>query len=248
MQQVWVGNGIEAKMLTFPSPEVELLPGVNWGSAASPHAAAYWIARCSWPDTEKPNFVTRDGSLAEELGFCMLGGFGIRYEVNAAAFERLRGFGVFDLTNSVEPMEIEGLLREPLSVGSRPIRYRFPAQRARRISKMRNALILDDVAQSDPLDLREKLMKLEGVGPKTASWVVRNLLGCERVAILDVHIVRVCQNFGLFPRKVSLPRDYRLLEERFLSFADSAGVSSADLDAIIWAEARTVPAEVWQLT
>lgn len=248
MQEVWVGNGEAARMLTLPSPEEELLPGVSWGSAASPHSPAYWVARCSWPDNENPNFVTRDGSLAEELGFCLLGGFGIRYEVNAAAFERLRDFGAFDLSASIDEGEIEALLLEPLRVGARSIRYRFPTQRARRIIKMRNALKVSDIPQSDPLGLREELMKLEGVGPKTASWVVRNLLGCDRVAILDVHIVRVCQKFGLFPREVSLPRDYQLLEERFLSFADSAGVSSAALDAIIWAEARTVPAEVWQLT
>jgi len=248
LQEVWVGNGEAARMLTLPGPEEELVPGVRWGSAASPQSPAYWVARCSWPDEEKPNFVTRDGSLAEELGFCLLGGFGIRYEVNAAAFERLKDFGVFVLNNSVDEVEIEALLLEPLRVGSRSIRYRFPTQRARRISKMRDALRSGHVAQSDPIDLRKNLMKLEGVGPKTASWVVRNLLGCDRVAILDVHIVRVCQRFGLFPREVSLPRDYHLLEERFLSFADSAGVSSAALDAIMWAEARTVPAEVWQLT
>lgn len=248
MQEIWVGCGQDAKHLSLPSPDQELFPGVVWGCASSPFSPAYWVARCYWPREEAADFVTNDGSLAEELGFCLLGGFGIRYEVNAAAFDRLKADGVFCLENSYRLKEIEDLLREPLEVGSRQVRYRFPNQRARRIWKMREALASTTIPLGDPLTLREELMELEGVGPKTASWVVRNLLGCDQVAILDVHIVRVCQKLGLFPREVNLPRDYRKLEEIFLSFADSAGVSSATLDATIWAEARTVPAEAWRLT
>jgi thermostable 8-oxoguanine DNA glycosylase len=177
-----------------------------------------------------------------------LGGFGIRYEVNTAAFERLRENGVFSLENEIAMAEIENFLRTPLRIGGRSVRYRFPKQRAARIWKMREVLRSSTIPMDDPLALREELMKLEGVGPKTASWVVRNLLGSDQVAILDVHIIRVCQRLGLFPRNVTLPRDYRKLEEIFLDFASVAGVSSAQLDATIWAEARTVPADAWRLT
>ena len=248
MQQVWVGCGPDARQLSLPGPEQELFPGVVWGCASSPYSPAYWIARCSWPLEVATDFVTKDGSLAEELGFCLLGGFGIRYEVNAAAFERLRADGVFCLVKHYNLAEIESLLREPLTVGPRKVRYRFPNQRARRVWKMREVLASSAISMDDPLALREELMGIEGVGPKTASWVVRNLLGSDEVAILDVHIVRVCQKLGLFPREVSLPRDYRKLEAIFLGFANSGGVSSAALDATICAEARTVPAEAWRLT
>lgn len=248
MQEIWVGSGQDAKKMNLPSPDQELFAGVAWGCASSPYSPAYWVARCSWPHEKAADFVTKDGSLTEELGFCLLGGFGIRYEVNAAAFERLRLLGVFCLANKYGLAEIEGFLKEPLSVGARQVRYRFPNQRARRIWKMREALTSAAIPMDDPLALREELMGLEGVGPKTASWVVRNLLGSDEVAILDVHIVRVCQKLGLFPREVVLPRDYRKLEQIFLDFAESAGVSSAILDATIWAEARTVPAASWRLT
>ena len=93
-----------------------------------------------------------------------------------------------------------------------------------------------------PLALRSALRSLDGVGPKTASWVVRNLLGSDDVAILDVHIIRVCQFIGLFPIRINLSRDYPILEELFLSFARKAGVRPSLLDAVMWAEARTVPA------
>lgn len=248
MQHVWVGCGQEAQQLTLPEPTQEVFPGVPWGCASSPFSPAYWIARCSWPLEDASDFVTKDGSLTEELGFCLLGGFGIRYEVNTAAFERLREKGVFSLECDFAMSEIEDLLLTPLMVDGRNVRYRFPRQRARRLWKMREVLRASTISLDDPLSLRDELMELEGVGPKTASWVVRNLLGSDQVAILDVHIIRVCQRLGLFPRNVTLPRDYRKLEEIFLDFASVAGVSSAQLDATIWAEARTVPADAWRLT
>jgi endonuclease III len=42
-------------------------------------------------------------------------------------------------------------------------------------------------------------MSLPGIGPKTASWIARNWLDADDVAILDIHIMRVGQVIGLFP-------------------------------------------------
>lgn len=245
---MWIGCGESAKLLTLPHPDDEVLPGVKWGSATSPASPAYWAARCAWPMDQNPKFETRDGSLPEELGFCLLGGFGIRFDVNMLAFERLRDHGVFELDKAFEEEAIERLLREPLHAGARRIRYRFPRQRAQRIAKMRHVMRGRDFSHLSPLALREELLGIDGVGPKTASWVVRNLLGSDQVAILDVHIVRVCQKLGLFPPEISLPKDYLALEQLFLTFAEKAGVSSAMLDAIMWAEARAVPPAAWRLT
>jgi thermostable 8-oxoguanine DNA glycosylase len=248
VQEIWVGWGEEAKLLTLPHPSDEMMPGVKWGNAASPYSPAYWAARCAWPPEDNPKFETRDGSLIEELGFCLLGGFGIKYEVNVLAFERLRECGVFDLAVRCSESEIEALLLEPLPTKVRPVRYRFPKQRARRLAKMREEMGSRDLSGLTPLDVRDELMEIEGVGPKTASWVVRNLFGSDEVAILDVHIIRVCQFLGIFPARISLPKDYAALEKRFLQFAETAGVSSALLDAIMWAEARTIPSSAWRLT
>ena len=84
-------------------------------------------------------------------------------------------------------------------------------------------------------------MKINGVGPKTASWIVRNLTGSDEVAILDIHIIRACRLMSLFPREVRLPRDYGPLEERFLKFAEGLGVGAAVLDALIWTKMREMP-------
>lgn len=248
MQQVWVGFGETARLLSLPPADEEMMPGVSWGCASAPFSPAYWAARCAWPAETMPTFVTRDGSLTEELGFCLLGGFGIRYEVNALAFERLRDNDVFDLFKPCSHETIVELLEEPLELNGRPIRYRFPYQRAHRISAMRSKLREDDLLILPPADLRNALQSFDGVGPKTASWVVRNLFGSDEVAILDVHIIRVCQAAGIFPQQISLPRDYAALEERFLFFAEKAGVRSSLLDAVMWAEARALPAHAWALT
>lgn len=248
MQQVWVGYGEGARLIDLPAADEELLPGVMWGCASVPFSPAYWAARCAWPAETMPAFVTRDGSLAEEVGFCLLGGFGIRYEINALAFERLRDHGAFDLDLPFSIELITELLEAPLDFEGRAVRYRFPRQRARRISAMRDNLREAELLMLSAPDLRDALQTLEGVGPKTASWVVRNLLDSDDVAILDIHIIRVCQRAGIFPAEISLPRDYAALEARFLDFAERAGVRSSLLDAVMWAEARTVPPHVWALT
>lgn len=241
MQQVWIGNGHRARRLELPSPEQEVLPGLGWGCASDPVSPAYWAARCSWPVETLPAFVTRDGSLLEEIGFCLLGGYGIRYEVNAAAFDRLKEHGAFDLRRSCEETQLLELLRAPLSVLGRDIHYRFPNQRARRVSKARREVQIGDLEGLTPLALREQLQRIEGIGPKTASWIVRNLLDSDEVAILDVHVIRACRRMALFPEVTALPRDYFTLEHKFLELARGIGVRASVLDAVMWSEVRKAP-------
>ena len=99
-----------------------------------------------------------------------------------------------------------------------------------------------EVEELDALELRERLLSLEGVGPKTASWIVRNLLGSDDVAILDVHVLRACRAMAVFPAKVSLPKDYGVLEGLFLDFANAIDVRASLLDAVMWLEMREGPA------
>lgn len=236
MQLVWAGVADRVCRLELPDPEDVVLPGVRWGSPDVPLTPAYWAVRCRWADGEEP-FVRRNGSLVEEIAFCILGGFGITYEVNAAAFDRLKAAGVFEASEASENWILRELTH-PLQVGSRSIRYRFPKQRARRLSRM--LATVKDVSYSglSPLQLRDVLLKLEGVGPKTASWVVRNLFGTDDVAILDVHILRACHAMDLFPDKFVLPRDYGKLESRFIHFAKAIDVRPSILDAVMWVEMR----------
>lgn len=237
MQQVWAGVGDRVTRLELPEPDAVVVPGVRWGRPEIPLTPAYWVVRCKWGEADS-SFVTRTGSLLEEVAFCILGGFGITYEVNAAAFERLKAEGAFDLRRTPNEAWFLDQLTRPLKVGARTVRYRFPRQRARRLAQMRGRLADIDVDRLDALQLRDRLLALDGVGPKTASWIVRNLLGSDEVAILDVHILRACRAMSVFPSKVLLPRDYRALERRFLAFAEAIDVRASVLDAVMWVEMR----------
>lgn len=238
MQQVWVGSGQRAVRVDLPPADREVLPGLRWGYANDPSSPAYWAARCRYPGKESPDFVTSDDTLLEVVGFCLLGGFGIRYEVNLAAYERLREAGAFDPDVEISEAEMQAMLMRPLQVGGRLVRYRFPNQRSRRLASMRSQLSGEWVDGTLALELRDRLLSIDGVGPKTASWIVRNLLGSDEVAILDVHIIRACRAMTLFPDRVVLPRDYASLERRFLDLAEGIGVPASLLDGVMWTEVR----------
>lgn len=242
VQQLWAGQG--SGVVCIPNPEVEVLPGVAWGMAEVPNTPAYWAIRCRWEDAN-PDYVSKKATLAEETGFCLLGGYGIRYEVNAAAFDRLERVGVFNLDVPVEEADILDLLQKPLRVLGREIRYRFPNQRARRLISMRDRLRELPMAGNDPHEMRQALLSIEGIGPKTASWIVRNVLGSDEVAIIDIHILRACTIMGVFPSDIRLPRDYEHLERRFIAFSEAIEVRPSVLDAVMWSEMRSVPASTW---
>lgn len=244
MQLAWAGTGSAARAVTVPEAGEEVVPGVRWGALDVPNTPAYWAVRCQWEEAN-PDYVSKDATLAEEAGFCLLGGYGIRYEVNEAAFERLRDLGVFELDVEFAEEDIRRLLSEPLLVDGRSVRYRFPNQRARRIAAMRAKLRSIEFDGDDHLRMRNSLQEIDGVGPKTASWIVRNLNGSDEVAIIDVHIMRACTLMGVFPRRTSLPRDYVPLERRFIAFSRAIDVRPSVLDAVIWSEMRSVPARNW---
>jgi N-glycosylase/DNA lyase len=238
MQSIWAGYGAEARLLELPDSDEEVVRGVRWGAPDRPGTPAYWAVRCHWNAEETPSFACGASTLVEEIGFCLLGGFSVTFEANMAAFEWLRRHRIFDLQASATEGRILELLSQPLEVRGRPRRYRFPNQRARRIAAMRRRMTEAPPDASSPKGLRGHLMAFEGIGPKTASWIVRNHLGSDEVAIIDVHVLRACRRMSLFPDEISLPRDYEALEERFLDFAKAIKVRSSLLDAIMWAETR----------
>ena len=82
--------------------------------------------------------------------------------------------------------------------------------------------------------LRDWLLRIKGIGLKTASWIVRNWLDSDDVAILDIHIFRAGLLAGFFNGADSVERDYIRMENRFLAFAHALGARASILDAIIW--------------
>ncbi|MDP3258016.1 MAG: hypothetical protein Q8M82_18640 [Bosea sp. (in: a-proteobacteria)] len=238
MQAVWAGYGDSARLIALPDSGEEAVRGVPWGTPDLLGTPAYWAVRCQWSQESMPTFSCGGSTLVEEVGFCLLGGYSVTFEANMAAYLWLRDHGVFDLQVEVSVEDILRLLSQPLIVRGRPRRYRFPNQRAQRIWAMRHRMETWPPDTSSARTLRDDLMTFDGIGPKTASWIVRNHLDSDEVAIIDVHVLRACQQLRLFPEEISLPRDYATLEERFLDFAKAINVRSSLLDAVMWAETR----------
>ena len=223
----------------LPATDSEVVDGVRWGSVDAFPSPAYWhyqvLSRRLYGS---PAAYKLGRTLAEELGACLLGGHGIPAPVGLAAYERLRARGAFESHLSQEALESQ--LREPLMINGRPIRYRFAAQKAKSLAAAPPAAQRAPEATSGRA-LRDWLTQLPGVGLKTASWVARNWMDADDVAILDIHIMRVGQAMGLFPRNLTVERDYQALEARFIAFSQGIDVRASELDAVIWYEMASSP-------
>jgi len=238
MQEFWIEGPNGAEKITLPSPETEVIPGVSWGRGEMLNTPAYWMLRCKIASDPLYDFVSDGENLIEEIGFCLLGGFGVTAELNSAAFVRLRNAGVFDLDQAFDENGIRRLLLEPLLVFDRPHRYRFPNQRAKRLALMREQVGNIDLNSLTERTMRELLLTINGIGPKTAAWVMRNHFNSDDVAIIDIHLIRACKQINVFPESFRLPQDYPPLEQRFLDFARALEVRPAILDAVIWSDMR----------
>lgn len=228
----------------MPPPDEPLMGRVPWGAFDVFPTPAYWqfqvVARRL---AGRPADYKLGRTLAEEVAACLLGGHGIPATVGLAAYRRLHERGAFG-SSPPSQTTIEEWLKEPLQIvshkGTRSVRYRFAAQKARFL-----AAALPKV-QAPPTfetgrQLRDWLMQLPGVGPKTASWIARNCKDADDVAILDIHIMRIGQVLGLFPRELTVERHYSQLEALFLQFSEALDVRTSELDAVIWYEMASSP-------
>lgn len=239
MQEVLRLDHGEVSRRDFPEPEDFVMDKVKWGRYDQLLTPAYWAVQ-SWLDesigTYKRHRLGR--SLKEEIGACVLGGYGIPAEVGNSAFEHLRSSGIFD--GSAPSFEtIFTVLSEPLPFGERTIRYRFPKQKSLVLSKVLE-LVDPLVPTRDAIVLRNRLLEIKGIGPKTASWITRNWLGSDQVAIIDLHIYRAGLFIGLFDRTETAARSYFNLEERFLDFADRIEVKPSILDTLMWCQMKSL--------
>lgn len=203
---------------------------LRWGPDWDIGSPAYWIAQVDY-ETRPHHALGR--TLREELGACLLGGHGMPAAIGLAAYHRVRDAGLLEDDAHPGPEELLDLLSTPLAV--RPghlVRYRFAAQRSGRLAAALRDL--DNISYTNPLELRDVLTSLPGVGLKTASWIVRNRTGCDEVAILDVHIQRAGVAAGVFEPSWTPARHYRLMERLFVAWARAGQVHTGDLDAVIW--------------
>lgn len=86
---------------------------------------------------------------------------------------------------------------------------------------------------------REELESIYGIGPKTSRFFIMYSRPeeADNYAVLDVHILRwMRENLGIDTPKntPTSHKRYAQLEQQFLSAARERGLSSRDLDTVIW--------------
>lgn len=184
-------------------------------------------------------------SVHRELLFCLLGGFGVTFELAVSAsgvVQRLDPFGDHwsqsELALRVE-QELQQAQFEPRTASGMLRRYRFPTRKAGVVARASSwvrstAPVLERLEGiEDERRRRAFLEDCPGVGPKTGSWILRNLGLASTLAILDVHVVRALEASGRVISP-SLPRDYQIVEEAFLGWCKELGASPAAFDLFLW--------------
>jgi len=214
----------------------EELWSIEPGRLDSFGTAAYWIEqarRCEVPIVP-PAPTTSE--LIDETVFCLLGGFGVSAEAAGAAFDAVVGAGL--VHDGVTSDEIEIVLAAPFEhADGRSRKYRFPHQRAARIA---DALHRFGAGEPPviPLELRAWLCTFNGIGPKTASWIVRNVTQSNEVAIVDIWLIRALTACGVFRTHWRVDRHYNRYESAFLQYANQGDVLAGVLDLCVWEQAR----------
>jgi thermostable 8-oxoguanine DNA glycosylase len=218
--------------LDLPDPSEHVLPGIRWGAFDELLTPAYWRGQ-AWQHERLGTYqhLRLGRTLAEELAACLLGGFGMKAELGLAAFERLRNRGL--LQGVPAENVLEHALAKPFVMCGHSQKYRFPRQKARYLGACLRRL-LDFIEPNDDVALRDSLAEFPGIGLKTASWIVRNYRRSNRVAVIDIHILRAGRHIGLFPPEANPQRHYASLEDAFIRFAAALDTSAGTLDGLMW--------------
>lgn len=240
-QPVFALSNGEVSRLDLPGADA-LVEGWDliWGDARVPMTPAYWAAQAWMWKLDEPEHFRLGETLEEELLACLLGGHGIPAEVGLAAYGRLREMMNASPNALTDFDRVMSALSEPLSVNGRAVRYRFARQKAAYVAAAFQELPAIDRNLGDEAH-RDRLVSLRGVGPKTASWVVRNLKRSDQVAILDVHILRAGRHLGIFDPAHVVERHYSLLEAAYLRFAQAIATPASILDSVMWMTMRQLP-------
>lgn len=241
-QIIWRLRDSEQQCLELPSPEQFVFERVRWGRADCLFTPAYWASQAWFAEGRQPIVLSRIGTtLAEQVAFCLLGGHGVTAEANLAAFLALQSSGLLFETPVGESALCE-VLSKPLNVGGRCQKYRYPQKKSAYLSVVLTALAESHPSVGTATALRLWLLQFPGIGNKTASWIARDWLGSEELAVIDVHIHRAGLLMGLFERNQNPATQYYVLEDRFLKLAGRLNVRPSTLDLLMWSQMRNMGA------
>lgn len=211
------------------------------------------MARDVMPEVRRPKQCERDEDAWYEYSACVLGSR-VSQDIGTTFTEALREQGLYPGAGSRQlrtfAQETEQVLTTRRIVRGRPHGYPFPAARARVLGNAASVFYsaregLLRTISSEPcrgLGHRRWLHQhAPGLGPKQASLFLRNALGAEELAVLDVHILRYGCIVGLWSStevRASSIRWYELAEERVRLHAAQLGLSVFEFDITAWVVMR----------
>ena len=208
-----------------------LLSNLDLIEAGRRFTKSYWEVQYHLDDSYYSNYKL-GSNLKEEIVACLLGGYGFRAEIGLLAFHRIKNLRLIHSGVSLE--EIENAISAPFRWNGKDVHYRFSHQKSKYIFLF---LQRNDIEEFESLcgsRLRDRLMTIKGIGPKTASWIARNNGNCEDVAIVDIHIYRAGRLAGFVNPKWDMQKDYYKIEESFLDFCHSIKALPSKMDSIMW--------------
>lgn len=238
VDETMLWDNLNQRIEEFPQPDQEVVPGIRWGCYSQLYTPAYWKVQYLMHNYDGHFAINyRLGeNILEEVVACLLGGFGLKSEIGLTAFNRLKKRKLIQV--NVSHSSILSALREPFTLNGKQIRYRFPNQKSKFIAQFLNRHDIKSIPLNNDLELRNWLLSINGIGPKTASWITRNFLSSEKVAIIDIHIFRALHVMGLYSEKFDIQRDYIKLEEIFLDFCRAIDVQPSKMDALMWLQMK----------
>lgn len=207
--------------------------------------AAWALCADLYCSIAEPTATWDHRSFYGEMLFCLLGGFGVSYELARSAAAVIGTVQPFNPTwcESVLARRLVTELSqpqfEPLSAAGGLRRYRFPNRKSDLLIRARRwVLSQGDVATTllaIPVEVERRrfLCSCPGIGPKTASWLLRNVGLAHELAILDVHVVRALKAAGRIGTE-RLPRDYEVMEDAFLDWCKALDAPPAAFDLFVW--------------
>jgi N-glycosylase/DNA lyase len=247
MQHGLVYAGTTAVSFELPSEVEEVVPGLKWGAIDAFPTPAYWKYQALARRIQGVPIRYRLGrTLTEEIAACLLGGHGIPASIGLTAFEHLKERGAFG-GDTPDESALGSWLSEPIKRGDRAVHYRFARQKSKYLAAALSRLARETPPTNSGRDLRDWLLAIPGIGPKTASWIARNWLDADDVAIIDIHILRAGRLGGFLNKGLTVERHYLAIEKQFIAFSNALGIRPSELDAVIWHEMMSSPMTVRRL-
>lgn len=243
-QVIYINSNDRIEVIELPNPSEKVTENLVWGEPDKLFTPAYWAMQAKLLEKKYLGHFKFGKSLEEEIVACILGGYGFRAELGLLAFNKLKEKGLFLKGNSLNQDDIYNFLKEPFLCGSKSVKYRFARQKSKYVYDAISFIRHNPTPTTDHFEFRNWLLKIKGIGLKTASWITRNWLESDSVAVIDIHIYRAGILSNFFSKTDRIDRDYYKLENKFIEYSNAIGARVSALDAIMWAHMRSMPSVV----